>query len=40
MHRPKTMEEFARIKGVGSAKLARYGAMFIQFIRDADTFGG
>ncbi len=36
MRRPKTLEEFAKIKGVGSSKLARYGATFVQFIRELE----
>ncbi len=34
MRRPTTLEEFAGIKGVGSNKLARYGATFVRFIRE------
>lgn len=34
MMRPKTLEEFGKIKGVGANKLARYGATFVQFIRE------
>ena len=36
MMKPKTLEEFAKIKGVGASKLARYGATFVQFIREID----
>ena len=36
MNKPKTLEEFAKIKGVGANKLARYGATFVQFIREQD----
>lgn len=39
MVRPKTLEEFSRIKGVGSNKLARYGATFVKFIREIDEQG-
>ncbi len=34
MNRPTTLEEFAKIKGVGTSKLARYGATFVKFIRE------
>jgi ATP-dependent DNA helicase RecQ len=33
--RPATLHEFARIRGIGEAKLARYGARFIEAIRSA-----
>ena len=36
MRKPRTMEEFGKIKGVGSNKLARYGAAFVQFIRELE----
>ena len=36
MLKPKTLEEFGKIKGVGASKLARYGATFVQFIREMD----
>ncbi len=39
MMRPKTLEEFSHIKGVGSSKLARYGATFVKFIRELDEQG-
>ena len=39
MMRPRTLEEFSRIKGVGASKLARYGATFVQFVRDMDGQG-
>jgi len=39
MLKPKTLEEFGRIKGVGSSKLARYGATFVKFIRELDQQG-
>lgn len=32
--KPKSLEEFAEIKGVGRNKLARYGAIFVQFVRE------
>ena len=35
--KPKTLEEFAKIKGVGSNKLVRYGAIFVQFIRELES---
>jgi ATP-dependent DNA helicase RecQ len=31
--RPTTLHEFARIRGVGDAKLSRYGERFIDAIR-------
>ncbi len=34
MRCPTTLEEFSKIKGVGSNKLARYGATFVRFIRE------
>jgi len=36
MRKPRTLEEFAQVKGVGSAKLARYGAAFVHFIRQVE----
>ena len=35
--RPATLHEFAHIRGIGEAKLARYGARFIEAIRSAAT---
>ncbi|MEP6884174.1 MAG: DNA helicase RecQ [Gammaproteobacteria bacterium] len=32
-HRPATLHEFARIRGVGDAKLSRYGERFINAVR-------
>jgi ATP-dependent DNA helicase RecQ len=34
--RPRTEAEFAKISGVGQAKLSRYAAHFLQVIQDAD----
>ncbi len=34
MMKPRTLEEFGKIKGVGASKLTRYGATFVQFIRE------
>ena len=34
-HRPMTADELLRINGVGAAKLARYGAAFLEVIRAA-----
>jgi ATP-dependent DNA helicase RecQ len=31
--RPATLHDFARIRGIGEAKLSRYGARFIETIR-------
>jgi superfamily II DNA helicase RecQ len=31
--RPATLHEFARIRGIGEAKLSRYGERFMQAIR-------
>ena len=33
--RPATLHEFARIRGIGEAKLSRYGERFIEAIRQA-----
>ena len=32
--RPTTLPEFATIAGVGQAKLTRYGARFVELIRE------
>jgi ATP-dependent DNA helicase RecQ len=32
--RPASLEQFARIRGIGEAKLARYGQLFIEAIRE------
>jgi ATP-dependent DNA helicase RecQ len=34
--RPATLHDFARIRGIGEAKLSRYGARFIEAIRQHD----
>jgi ATP-dependent DNA helicase RecQ len=33
--RPATLQDFGRIRGIGEAKLARYGDRFIEAIRQA-----
>jgi superfamily II DNA helicase RecQ len=32
--RPRTLDEFAGIRGVGQGKLARYGQQFIEALRE------
>ena len=34
--RPRTLSEFAHIRGVGEGKLARYGAQFIAALQEQD----
>ena len=38
--RPKTLAEFARISGVGQAKLARYGEAFLKVLAEAGSGSG
>ena len=36
--RPATLDELARVSGVGQAKLARYGESFLGVLKDAAHF--